>query len=103
MCTRSPVQLMLPSALRNVRRWVQHAVADLDRINASVPAAADARRRPPVVVVGQAELHHWARGIVWDFTGERCACACPLDFSLPIDTHLARPSLHAQPPLLARR
>ena len=43
---------------------------------------------PQPLAIGQGYLLPWARGVVWDFTFERAACAVPLDFTLPIQSDL---------------
>jgi hypothetical protein len=44
------------------------------------------RRRPGILILGQADQVPPARGFVWDFRGE--GCGVPLDFTRDITTHL---------------
>ena len=85
-CPMSAWELMLPSTQTRVSGWLEAALLDLQLIEEDGEDAE--RRRPPPIAVGQLELHPWARGIVWDFTFERSQCGVPLDYTLPISTHL---------------
>lgn len=35
-------------------------------------------------MIGQGDLHTWARGTVWDFRQSPAQCAEPLDFHAPL-------------------
>ena len=88
-CPLSPWDLMPLATQQRCRRWLESALDDLAAVQEEGINAE--RRRPPPIAVGQSELHPWARNIVWDFTFERSACGVPLDYALPIETHLNLP------------
>lgn len=85
-CVRSPMEMLLPFGQRRLLSWLEKAVDQLLCIEAGEPNCELLRPQP--LALGQGALLAWARGIVWDFTFERAACAVPLDFSLPIESGL---------------
>ena len=54
-------QLFLPGVFQRVEGWRREAEAALQAIKAGRPA-----RPPSDVVIAQAELQPWARGVIWD-------------------------------------
>eukprot|EP00965_Chrysotila_dentata_P075755 2502999-Pleurochrysis_carterae.AAC.1 len=87
VCPKSATDLLLPSAKVKLDAWLCDTLADLASIKDDGQAAV--RSRPRSVAIGQAELHPWARGTIWDFTSERNPlCGSPLDYDAPLETHL---------------
>jgi hypothetical protein len=85
-CPLSPLDLMPASTQQRLLLWLRRTLDDLVCIRDEGDACE--RHRPPPIAIGQSELFPWARGVVWDFTFERSSCGVPLDFTLPIETHL---------------
>ena len=85
-CVRSPVELLRESGRRKLWTWLDKSLDQLLCIEAGELNCE--LRRPHPLVIGQGALKTWARGVVWDFTFERAACAVPLDFTLPIESGL---------------
>ena len=76
-CPRSAVDLMPGNVWARVSAWLQATADDLVCIRDHGDACE--RKRPRVLVIGQADLHPWARGIVWDFRASPDECGRPLD------------------------
>jgi hypothetical protein len=89
VCPRSAFDLMLPETTRRVRRWLEHALADLVRMRDTPDAERD---RPPVLVIGPMDLYPCARRVVFDFTfgtpASRGVCGVPLDYHQGIRSDL---------------
>ncbi|KAL1524888.1 hypothetical protein AB1Y20_019767 [Prymnesium parvum] len=68
---------------QRVEKWLHATLADLICIRDEGEACE--RHRPNVLVVGQDELHPWARGMIWDFRKSPKECATLLDFHAPLD------------------
>lgn len=71
-------------ATRRIDQWVSALRTDLQgvkrQLQAGISADDIARNfRPKPIAIGQSELRHWARGIVWDC---RHACCEPLKFDV---------------------
>lgn len=82
VCPRRAADLMPASTWRRVERWIQAALLDLICIRDHGEQCE--RKRPGVLVIGQSELHPWARGTVWDFRNASSECGKPLDFHAPL-------------------
>ena len=85
-CPMSAWDLMPERTQSRVRAWLTASLLDLAAIRDEGDEAE--RNRPRPIAVGQSELYPWARNRVWDFTFERSSCGVPLDYTLPIDSHL---------------
>lgn len=81
-CPRRAADLMPEATWRRVERWLQRSLDDLICIRDFGEACE--RQRPSVLVIGQSELHPWARGIIWDFRSAHSGCAKALDFHAPL-------------------
>ena len=90
-CVRSPIELLRHTGQRRLHSWLTKALDQLLCIERGEPNCE--LMRPHPLAIGQGALHKWARGVVWDFTFERAACAVPLDFTLPIESGLDLPYL----------
>ena len=85
-CPLSAQELLLPKCWRRLEVWLQRS---LDHLRCTERGGDDCQPlRPHPLAIGQACLHEWARGVVWDFTFERSTCGVPLDFELPIESNL---------------
>lgn len=82
-CVRHTADLMPRITWRRVEGWLHRTLDDLICIRDNGTECE--RRRPSVLVVGQSELHPWARGIIWDLRACPAACATPLDFHEPLE------------------
>ena len=78
LCPRSALELLLPEAADKLTHWLHWALNDLTCIRDEGDACS--RRRPPVMVISQEELHPHFRGIVWDFRSSPSSCGVPLDY-----------------------
>ena len=89
MCISSPLEMLNPSAKAQLDAWLAATLNDLVLIRNALFAGVDPddidRQRPRPLAIGQGALFEWARGIVWDC---REQCCKPLDFQVPIETHL---------------
>lgn len=78
VCPRRARDLMPPAVWRRVERWLYRTLGDLICIRDEGENCE--RSRPGVLVIGQGDLHPWARGIVWDFRSSPSVCAKPLNY-----------------------
>lgn len=90
-CPQTPLDLYTPRARERVhtrmRKWLQATLEDLLCI--ADHGEECERTRPRPIAIGQRGMEAWAKDIVWDFTFERHpTCGVPLDFHLPLETHL---------------
>jgi hypothetical protein len=86
--------LLLPHAIKKIKRWIQLAVEDLKRMHALGRAAG--RRHNAVEALGQDCFVPEARGVIWDLRRLDEGIITPLDFEQPIDTHLSLAYLKKQ-------
>ena len=85
-CPTSAADLLLDRCKGRIERWLTSC---FEHLKCTERGDDDCQPlRPHPLVVGQACLHGWARGIIWDFTFERSKCGVPLDVTLPIESHL---------------
>ena len=90
-CPQSPLDLYRPAARARIQarmgEWLRLTLADLECVR-DLGDGCD-RIRPRPIAIGAEGMFDWSRDIVWDFTFERDpVCGVPLDFDLPLDTHL---------------
>ena len=89
-CVRSPWDLFTPAGAHRARYWFNWSLRDMASVNrqleAGVAPAAVTRDRPPPIAIGQAALHSWARGRVWDCRRTRTHCCVIADFTTPIQS-----------------
>ncbi|KAL1530135.1 hypothetical protein AB1Y20_001051 [Prymnesium parvum] len=83
VCPRRAADLMPSDTWRRVERWLSRTLDDLICIRDEGEGCK--RSRPGVLVIGQSDLHPWARGVVWDFRNSPKVCATPLDFHAPLE------------------
>ena len=68
---------------RKLQRWMLRSLEDLVCIR---DLGEDCPRdRPPVMTIGQSELHPWARGAVYDFRLSPGECAVLLDYHADLE------------------
>ena len=85
-CPKSARELLLPHCQRRLANWFERS---LEHLQCTELGGDDCQPlRPHPLAIGQACLHSYAKGIVWDFTFERSQCGVPLDYALPIESHL---------------
>lgn len=86
ICPGRARDLMPERVWQRVEHWLTRTLEDLICIR---DAGIDCeRKRPGVLLIGQGDLHPWARGVVWDFRESPAACATPLDFHAPLELTL---------------
>ena len=82
-CVRSAYELMPEATQRKLQRWMLRSLEDLVCIR---DLGEDCPRdRPPVMTIGQSELHPWARGAVYDFRLSPGECAVLLDYHADLE------------------
>ena len=81
--------ILKPTAIRKIRRWLRLQKEDLERMAKQGPTAR--RQFKEILIIGQDEVYEQARGIIWDLrpTSRRPdGTFPPWDFDKPIETHL---------------